>query len=350
MVELIATQAPCEIEVVRSHAAVRGAQRIPALDMTKGVLVLFMVLYHWLNYFVGPYRHIYRYLRFLPPSFIFITGFLISNIYFSKYGIADPRLPKRLVSRGLKTLGIFTILNVLISVLFTGLHVSVTSVVAAYVTGNVELVGFGKVASFYILVPISYLLLLSAGLLIICRRYAYTFHVVCLLFVLSILVLKLNGLSSGALELVTIGLLGITTGYVSLDRINRIMGHSFLLFAVYLCYLGAITVWDPKYPVQVLGVYLTVMLIYVLSTNHGGSSPVPRGLVLLGRYSLFGYIAQIAMLQLLHRGLRQHQLGPVALGGTLFAAVLLTIMAVAALDRARTESTTVDGLYKAVFG
>src|SRR5271169_3039523 len=85
--------------------------RIAALDFTKGALVLFMVLYHWLNYFLGLHGSIYRYLRFLPPSFIFITGFLISNAYLSKYAISDPRLPKRLIVRGLKILGIFVFLN-----------------------------------------------------------------------------------------------------------------------------------------------------------------------------------------------------------------------------------------------
>src|SRR5947209_3560903 len=85
-------------------------QRIPALDFTKGALVLIMVLYHWLNYFYGPSDN--RYMRFLTPSFIFITGFLISHIYFSRYGIAAPKLPGRLVQRGLKILGVFVLLNI----------------------------------------------------------------------------------------------------------------------------------------------------------------------------------------------------------------------------------------------
>src|SRR5579872_443944 len=89
-------------EVERSPAPVKDTNRVPALDFTKGALVLIMVLYHWLNYFVGPQGDIYKYLRFLTPSFIFITGFLISNVYLSKYGIADPRIPRRLVQRGLK--------------------------------------------------------------------------------------------------------------------------------------------------------------------------------------------------------------------------------------------------------
>ena len=46
------------------------AKRIDALDFTKGILVLIMVLYHWLNYFVTGHDWIYKYLRFLPISFV----------------------------------------------------------------------------------------------------------------------------------------------------------------------------------------------------------------------------------------------------------------------------------------
>ena len=37
------------------------ARRLPEFDFIKGVLVLFMVFYHWLNYFVGPQGEIYVY-------------------------------------------------------------------------------------------------------------------------------------------------------------------------------------------------------------------------------------------------------------------------------------------------
>ena len=61
--------------------------RNQALDFTKGVLVLLMILYHWINYFVGISGPVYTYLRFIPPSFIFIAGFLIANVYPTKYGL-----------------------------------------------------------------------------------------------------------------------------------------------------------------------------------------------------------------------------------------------------------------------
>src|SRR5580692_606153 len=100
-----------------SEPRIAAVTRNAALDFTKGVLVLVMVLYHWLNYFHGP-GDVYRYLRFLTPSFIFITGFLISNVHLSRYGSADSRLAKRLMWRGLKILVVFILLNAAIALLF----------------------------------------------------------------------------------------------------------------------------------------------------------------------------------------------------------------------------------------
>ena len=96
---------------VRITAISPKVQRISALDFTKGALVLIMVLYHWINYFIGPQWRYYDYLRFLTPSFIFITGFMISNVYLSKYDPADARLSKRLFMRGLKLIAIFVCSN-----------------------------------------------------------------------------------------------------------------------------------------------------------------------------------------------------------------------------------------------
>src|ERR1700735_4456034 len=85
--------------------------RNPALDFTKGALVLVMVLYHWANYFLNLSWTFYKYLHFLTPSFIFIAGFMISNVYLSKYASTKSGLSKRLFTRGLKLLAIFLFLN-----------------------------------------------------------------------------------------------------------------------------------------------------------------------------------------------------------------------------------------------
>src|SRR5882762_8390224 len=136
--------------------------RIPALDFTKGALVLIMVLYHWINYFYG--AHDNRYLRFLTPSFIFISGFIISNVYLSKYGISDPQLSKRLIQRGLKILGVFLLLNLSRNFIEPGrpqnLALStdgwIRSIFDIYVLGSGVGGGQEKAVAFFILIPISY--------------------------------------------------------------------------------------------------------------------------------------------------------------------------------------------------
>jgi len=332
------------------------ADRIPALDFTKGTLVLFMVLYHWLNYFVSPAGDIYRYLRFLTPSFIFITGFLISNVYLSRYDLGDRRPPKRLIRRGAKILGLFTVLNVITSVFVSESYrgkilflSSIGNIFSIYVTGNIGVPGEGKLAIFYILVPISYVLILSAGLLIACRLYKYVFHAVGVLLLLGILLLYVNGFESANLELLTIGLLGMISGYLPIEKINDLTRHPYAIVAAYLCYTVGITVLDVVYPVQVVGVYLTLLLIYMLGVKSREVSRVRSHIILLGKYSLFGYIAQIVVLQLLYRGLRHVDLGIGIFPISFLGAFVLTMMTVEMVERARAKSTTADRLYRVVF-
>jgi peptidoglycan/LPS O-acetylase OafA/YrhL len=335
-----------------------ATDRIAALDFTKGALVFLMVVYHWLNYFVSPQGDFYRYLRFITPSFIFITGFLVSNVYLSKYSLADPRLPKRLVSRGLKILGIFVCLNLAISVLLQGHQSIVTlppvfcvrNLLTLFVSGNTSVVGQGKAASFFILVPIGYLLLLSGGLTIGCRFYRYSFHLLCATLAVSIIMLKVRGLASAHLEFLTIGLLGVIAGNVSIHRINAfIKRRQLLLVCLYACYTLAITIWDVIYPLQIVGVCLSVMLMYLLGTHDNAHAGTYRTVVLLGNYSLFAYIAQVAILQLLHRSLRHLDLGSAASLLSFPAALGLTVLSVQVIDRARRMTPKVDRLYKSVF-
>jgi hypothetical protein len=330
--------------------AVNSPSRIEALDFTKGALVLFMVLYHWLVYFHGPHGLIFRYLRFLPPSFIFITGFLISNAYLAKYKISDPRLPKRLVIRGLKVLGVFVTLNLLISLLFTGFrNLNAANFFAVFVTGNVYVAGFGKAAAFYILVPISYLLLFSAGLLVLCRFYKHTFYIVCLFCLLGNVVLSSEGLSSGNLELLTIGLLGLILGYTPAEKINSLMKHPYPIVVAYLCYAVAITFREPNYPLQIAGVCLTLIVIYLVGARMSKPAVVRRQIILLGRYPLLGYIVQIAVLQILRTSLLDFDLGTALLVLTFAAAVILTVLAIFAVDHVRAKSLLVDRCYKGIF-
>jgi peptidoglycan/LPS O-acetylase OafA/YrhL len=352
------TQAPQSASSISSQATASAtkAPRISALDFTKGALVLIMVLYHWINYFVGAQWEYYRYLRFLTPSFIFVTGFMISNIYLSKYQATDPRLPKRLFTRGFKLLIIFLILNLarvfIVPVAGTGAVsgnlLDLNNIYTIFVSGNFPIVGT-KLVSFSILVPISYLLMASGALMVTYRFYRYIFHAVCALLLISIFAFGFMGLESANLELITIGLLGVLAGFVPIPKIDALVKHPLLLALGYVCYVVAITIWNVPFWLQMIGVPLSLMVIYLAGITVSPSNVMGSECILLGKYSLFGYISQIAILQILAVAFRHINLGSLTLPVSFVAAFILTILSVEIVDRLRATAPSMDKLYKAVF-
>lgn len=328
--------------------------RIVALDFTKGVLVLFMVLYHWLNYFIGPDGDIYKYLRFLTPSFIFITGFLISHVHCAKYGAGNARLSARLLLRGLKILALFLVLNLLISLLLPNASIgnifaahSAANLDAVFVTGN-ALYGIGKSTAFNILVPISYLLLVSALLMPLCRGLKRSFYVIGSVLLVCLILIGAHSVHSANLELLAIGLLGLLVGFTP-NVLRKLVEHPYAIILAYAAYLAVITVWNVSFPLQVVSVCLSLMLIYLIGDKRGSSEGLQRHILVLGKYSLFAYVSQIAILQLLHRALAHGNLGFGQLALSLLAGLALTIVVTEIVDRVRPQFTIVDVFYRTVF-
>jgi len=330
----------------------KQVERNSALDFTKGVLVLFMVLYHWLNYFVSRQGEFYKYLRFITPSFIFITGFLIANVYLEKYAIGDPRLHKRLIIRGSKLLLLFTILNLSLSLSGVRMHMGMLGGVKSFLRAApaIYLSGNGGAAAFSILVPISYLLLASSLLLLPCKWNKCFFHAVCVFSVLSIYILYLNGTGSSYLELFTMGLFGIVVGMLPIQRINWFARYLASVIIAYVAYVILLTIWKEIYPLQVVGVFLSLLLIYAvglrIEENGWGQSQMVE---LLGKYSLLAYIVQIGVVLVLSKTLTRFNLGKAVFLISFVAVFSVTIAAVACVGFARSKSHGVDRLYRFVF-
>jgi len=331
--------------------------RDSALDFTKGVFVLFMVLYHWLNYFIGPEGYYYNYLRFLTPGFIFITGFIISHVHLQRYGGARPRLPGRLVWRGLKLLAVFVGLNVLVGLALPGSLIRrslqggpiLGSLSGIFVSGDLAADGGQKSAAFNILVPFAYLLILSAVVMVLSRRIQYAFHYACVLAVLAVIAARMQGFYSLNLELVMAGLLGVVFGYATEEQIAAVLRHPLLVGGLYCVYLAVITIRDVTLPLQITSVILTTTLFYLVGAKPGPPGIVRHYAILLGRYSLLGYISQIAVLQVLRRIAWLSHHGVVVLIVPLVLGVLLTVLAVDVVDWARGRSKVVDQMYQVVF-
>ncbi|HJT71968.1 MAG TPA: acyltransferase [Terriglobales bacterium] len=321
--------------------------RVAALDFTKGALVLIMVLYHWLNYFVTADGDVYKYIRFLTPSFIFISGFLISQVYLSTKIPPRHDLRSRLLVRGLKLLTLVAVLNIaLFTVQGVGSRVQALSpsdAVAAFFLGT-------NPVAFSVLVPIAYLLILAAILAPVFRRNVNTFHITSALFVACALVLSFLNISNSYMEIFSIGTLGISIGHWPMERINHIVKRPITMIVAYILYLVAITIWNVIYPLQIAGVCLSVSLIYLIGLAYSESNSVGKTIVLLGQYSLFGYIAQIIILQVLRRAAHLVDGGITVTIAAFVMCLVATIVSVMLLDKSRRIVRPVNTVYKAVFG
>jgi hypothetical protein len=91
------------------------------------------------------------------------------------------------------------------------------------------------------------------------------------------------------------------------------------------------------------------MVIYLAGAAGNESGAIRSEIILLGKYTLFGYISQIAILQVLVAFFRRVNLGDATLVISFLVAFALTIVSVEATDRARARIAGVDNLYKLVF-
>jgi peptidoglycan/LPS O-acetylase OafA/YrhL len=330
--------------------------RNTAIDFTKGALVLFMVLYHWLNYFFGPQGQYYDYLRFLTPSFIFITGFMISQIQLRRYENSGRSLSKRLFVRGLKLLAVFLVLNVLVYATLSRVQVphafwgkSLRSLSwAAFVAGTSRAPDGHKSVIFDILVPIAYLLIVSAGV-VFTRRVRHAFYFTLCVLIAAVIFTRFSDLENMYLDLLMLGVLGVIVGFAGSEQIAFVVSHPYRLTILYCLFLAVITNWGVPLPLEIASVILTTALLYTAGSRLATPGTARRRTILLGKYSLLGYIAQIAILQGLRRvsWLSQHGVG--ASLGALLLAVLLTVAVVEAVDTARQRSKMVNDLYRLVF-
>jgi len=325
-------------------------KRNPAVDFTKGALVFCMVIYHSVNYIVGGGVDL-KYLEFLPPSFIFITGFLIGKVYLAKYRVGGFAVQRRLIVRGVKLLLIFTALNVGAALLFSKNYNARTLAVGNLLDNAVDvyLTGNGRWAIFQVLVPISYLLIIAAGLLKLCQSGKWFLRCLCAAVFAVIGILGRSGVELGTVNLLAFGILGMLFGYIPDRQLADSVHFVYWVALVYVGYIYAVSVWGYVYWLQVVGVCLSVALLYMVGARSGDNL-LSRRVIWLGQYSLFAYILQIAVLQVLIRVLPRAGIEQGKFVVAMVATSATIVLAVEVLRFCWSKSRTADFCYRAVFG
>lgn len=325
------------------------SSRDNSLDFLKGVLVIVMVLYHAMNVYADAEPGAYSYIRFVSGSFVFVSGYFLPAFYAARFRLSPWETSKRLLQRGLKLVLLFSLLNGLI--LLTGVGNPHKQIAASgdHWDRLAAIYGIGApgAAAFQILLPIAYVLLLAPAFLGLAR---YRFGLIAAGFG-GALGWSLTGTESVNLGMGVVGLIGLFLGMAAtpLERLFGFPGKALLLAGI-AGTMALMEFFDRNALTYAIGVTLMVMLLYALARRLALTGSPSAVAILLGKYSLLGYIAQIVLLQVSSRllGGPRWPLG-VEIAAIVAATVTALTLLCSALHHARRRSTWVDRGYRLVF-
>lgn len=335
------------IEHPSGSAAPGSSRRIDTLDWTKGLLIICMVVYHGINY--SAFRPLaFQFLAFLPPSFILITGFLAGQVYAAKYDLGTWKPYLRLATRGFKLLLVFTILNLVHCIaikrgIFEGVGEFAARATSIFLSGN------GRTGIFEVLLPIAYFLLLAPVLLWLRSRASGSITGCAAAFFLLCLALERSGNAMKNLDFLSVGFIGMAFGLIPMQTIDRLATKWVPILLLYAVYRLCSHFFGETYSVQIFAAIISVLLLYCCALHLRMGGWFQQQMVVLGQYSLLGYLVQIAVLQGVVKvlgGRPQHVAG-------VFAVCVMTAIAtwviVKTVHQSRRKSRIVDAGYKTIF-
>lgn len=321
-------------------------ERIEAVDFTKGVLVLFMVIYHSLNaYGIFPYR----YLPFVSPGFIMISGFIVTQIYFPKYDQNMNRARSRLAFRAIKLILIFTALNIAGRMAWpshdSGIGFEITSFFRNWT--DIYLVGSPYQVAFDVLLPIGYTLLLAILVPNVpsIKRHPVVTFLVSIVGVYALMWCFGNG--AYTMRLIGVGIIGIAIGLLPLQPLNKLRSPAAIAALFMLYGLCSYAIGNSYYG-QVVSTIAALLAFYCLGNASLNYRP-SRQIILLGQYSLLTYILQIAYLRIAVSLAHNRIIEIPSLPTMIVIIMMATYITMLIFDRVRRKSVMANVLYKVVF-
>ena len=325
------------------------------IDFTKGFLVITMVAYHTLNYFLHGYHTAYAYLGYVTQAFIFYSGFMCGTVYFSKMQIDRKAAYRRLFIRGIKLIFLFSILNVLIHATISK-NINGQDMSLQVIIDHIPLIftiGYQSAVEFPILLPIGYTLLAAVPIMILNKLKYYLLIFLIIAFALLTI---LDIMPYFNIRCLMTGIGGILSGLIYNEQKDNLSssffiyaGISFLLIFIVLIIPFA---FDPRKYFVIYYFYINV-IIYNLRTLGSYLNPsriLTKQIIKFGQYSLFLYLAQIFILQII-RGIFNFRIESITIDHLIiFAAVNLFFIALCYLiDYLRWKILIIDKAYRSIF-
>lgn len=335
-------------------AAAAASSRDEGYDWVKGFLVAAMVVYHAMNVVTTAGEEAYGYVRFVSGSFIFVTGLLLARHASAGFDRDPSGTTVKLMQRGFKLVVLFTVLNLAIQASGFGNAAKAGRGVAVFLAqaDAVYLRGDGTMASFVILLPIGYLLMCAPLFLRLAGPARPAATLALLAATLLAGGLARGGLGSAVAEFMLVGVAGLCAGALVRQRPHSGNERVWALAAA-VGFVASVWLTAQLYfnvALYALCVALVIHFLYLCARRLDTHGALGRWLVLLGRFSLFGYIAQIVLIQLAARALGRPQ-WPLGWRAALFAVLIVVVLVAACvlLLHARRRFAGVERAYRWVF-
>ena len=328
--------------------AAQVGKRLEFLDLTKGFLVALMVIYHSLNY-TNQYQLSFRFLSFLPPSFILITGFLIAHVYYPRFQAGEAGLTLKLLLRSLRLVLLFLVLNVVAQFVRSPAYGRSVGVEAFFEQWDqVFISGGSRLAVFEVLLPIAYLIALAPPLMQLARWHRLSLPLITAAVIGACFVMEYHNNPVANLRFIGVGLIGMLVGKLwlhpmVLGRGFWISGAALAAYALFAAEKGYL------YAVQLAGAIIALVFFCGASIRLSSASWFGRWLGLVGQYSLVAYVVQIGVLQVLSRFLGRPD--PLSLPALCYFVTTLLVMTLSILAAKwlRARSAHADRIYKLIF-
>ncbi len=324
------------------------------------MLVINMVLVHSANmtlaegdplrYFIFPILF-----GFGSGAWIFISGFLIGSRYQAGFERDVRGTTGRLISRGLRILGIFLAVNLLMGKIDFDCTAGVFS--GGCQPWNLLVLGQNQGMTFEILQGIAYVLI-TAPLFMATPRPA-TIGILLLVVVATIAHL-LGSHSLGLSWMLLVGLTGLVMGWhVPIPLLHRVTNETdtramaFFLGVVLWLLFEVITFMRVEHDfivgIYLVGIFGALMAMYAVSCAIPWSGIAARNMDRMAHYALAAYIGQMGILWIWHSFTEGNALlhsYPV----TVVVVFVLMLVALSVLERLRRRVRLVDRAYRGVFG
>jgi hypothetical protein len=270
------------------------------LDFVKGAVVIAMAAHHSINYFPSPYLST-KYVHFVSGAFPFLAGFIVTYVILGKTVRADGGMMvgRRMVFRGMRLIVLCGILNVLLASSLGHLAKFGRIVGTGYSEYLLKLLWNGnyREVSFSLLIPIGYVLIILGVF-----RLAHILKRFVLWSMTAILLVYCVCGDLGSTDpvyyadYVTLGMLGAALGFIPQATVESFCRKIWLVLPIYLISLSGVIFLGIPFCIFALNVLATLLLLYSVGLLLPMDGWFRAQVEVVGRYSLFMYLAQIIIL------------------------------------------------------